>query len=63
MPKAGWYAIGGVGAAIIVLIALPNWIAALIIAAIVVAPVVGYFMLDPSQRKRLWRASRKQVGR
>lgn len=62
MPKKGWYAIGGVAAAIIVLVWLPGWLAGLIIAALVVAPVVGYFMLDPSQRKRLRRASRKQIG-
>ncbi|MGH3097588.1 MAG: hypothetical protein ACRDMV_16515 [Streptosporangiales bacterium] len=62
MPKTGWYALGGIGAAIIVLWLLPGWLAALIIAAIVVAPVVGYFMLDPSQRKRLRRIGRKQIG-
>lgn len=62
MSKKGWYAVGGVGAAIVVLWVLPWWLAGLIIAALVVAPVVGYVMLDPSQRKRLRRVSRKEVG-
>ncbi|MQA77165.1 MAG: hypothetical protein GEV10_01560 [Streptosporangiales bacterium] len=62
MPKKAWYIIGGVGGAIVAWWLLPNWIAVLIIAAVIAAPVVGYFMLDPSQRKRLHRVRRKQIG-
>ncbi|MQA02990.1 MAG: hypothetical protein GEV07_09790 [Streptosporangiales bacterium] len=58
----GWYAVGGIGATILAFAILPNIIAGLIFVAIVAAPVVGYFMLDPSQRRRLRRVSRKQIG-
>jgi hypothetical protein len=53
------YATAGVVVAVILLWALPWWLALPIIAV----PVVGYFMLDPSQRKRLNRVTRKQIGR
>lgn len=62
MSKKGWYIVGGVGVAALVLWLLPGPIAALIIAAMIAAPVVGYFMLDPSQRKRLRGAGRKRIG-
>lgn len=58
----GWYVVGGIGVTILTFVLLPNIIALLILAALVAAPVVGYFMLDPSQRKRLRRVSRKQIG-
>lgn len=62
MSKKGWYIVGGIGAGVIAWWLLPNWIAALIIAAVIAAPVVGYFMLDPGQRKRLRRIRRRQIG-
>jgi hypothetical protein len=39
---------------------LPNWIALLLIVGI---PVGAYLMLDPSQRRRLKRAGRRELGR
>ena len=62
MSKKGWYIVGGIGAVIVAFILLPNWIAGLILAALIAAPVAGYLMLDPSQRKRLRRVRRRQIG-
>lgn len=63
MSKRTMYVVGGAGAGILALILLPNWLAGLLIVALVAAPVAGYFMLDPSQRRRLRRVTRKQIGR
>lgn len=49
------YILGGIGVALLAWWILPNWLAALIIVAVVAAPVAGYFMLDESQRRRLSR--------
>jgi hypothetical protein len=49
------YVLGGAGVAILALWLLPNWLALLIIVAVVAAPVAGYFMLDESQRRRITR--------
>lgn len=57
------YVIGGVAVGVIAWRLLPGWLALLIILGVVAAPVVGYLMLDPSQRRRLRRAARKQIGR
>ena len=57
-------AIGGVIVGLILLWLLPWEIGALIIAAAIALPVGAYFMLDPSQRRRLKRIQeRKQLGR
>lgn len=52
--------IGGAAAAVLLWIVLPNWLALLLILGV---PVAGYLMLDPSQRRRLRRAGRKELGR
>jgi uncharacterized membrane protein YccC len=50
------YVLGGIGVALVAwLLPLPGWLTALIFVAIVAAPVVGYFMLDETQRRRLSR--------
>jgi hypothetical protein len=54
------YVLGHAAAAIIAFILLPNWIALLLIVGI---PVGAYLMLDPSQRRRLKRAGRRELGR
>ena len=46
-------AIGGVIIGLILLAVLPWWVGALVIVAAIAVPVAGYFMLDPSQRRRL----------
>ena len=57
-------AIGGVIIGLIVLFLLPWEVGALIIAAAIAVPVGAYFMLDPSQRRRLKRIQqRRQLGR
>jgi uncharacterized membrane protein len=57
-------AIGGIIIGLILLFINP-WIGLIVIAAAIAVPVVGYFMLDPSQRRRLKNIQqrRKQIGR
>ena len=45
-------AIGGIIIGLILLFINP-WIGLVVIAAAIAVPVAGYFMLDPSQRRRL----------
>ncbi len=49
------YILGGAGVALLALWLLPSWLAWLIVVAVVATPVVGYFMLDESQRRRISR--------
>ncbi|XVQ12875.1 hypothetical protein ACQP1W_10070 [Spirillospora sp. CA-255316] len=53
--------IGGVGA-FLVLSILGWWTVALILLGVIAIPVVGYMMLDPSQRRRVRAQSRKRLG-
>ncbi|MEU2687119.1 hypothetical protein ABZ654_25220 [Streptomyces hygroscopicus] len=53
-------AAGGVVVGVALLWVLPFWAAVLVIVGV---PAVAYLLLDPSQRRRLRRASRKQLGR
>ncbi|MFG3249825.1 hypothetical protein [Streptomyces sp. NPDC048187] len=53
-------AAGGVAAGLILLIWLPWWAALLIVLGV---PAATYLALDPSQRRRLRRVSRKEIGR
>ncbi|MFB7635215.1 hypothetical protein ACFC0M_30265 [Streptomyces sp. NPDC056149] len=53
-------AIGGVAVGVILLWLLPFWAAVLVMVGI---PAAAYLTLDPSQRRRLRRASRKELGR
>ena len=59
MSNRAKYILGGVAVAILGWWLLPNWLATLIIVAVVAAPVVGYFMLDDSQRRRISRLRNK----
>ncbi|WP_018658400.1 hypothetical protein [Actinomadura flavalba] len=54
--------IGGVGVGLLLFWLLPNIVATLIILGLVAVPVVGYLMLDPSQRRRLRAQGRKRIG-
>jgi hypothetical protein len=57
-------AIGGIIIGLILLWVLPWEIGALIILAAIAVPVGAYFMLDPSQRRRIKRIQeRKQLDR
>ncbi|MEU4510638.1 hypothetical protein AB0G05_14160 [Nonomuraea wenchangensis] len=57
------YAIGAGIAVLISLFFLPGWVTLLVVLGVIGAPVVGYLMLDPSQRERLKRARRRGIGR
>ncbi|GAA2932654.1 hypothetical protein GCM10010478_37150 [Streptomyces erythrogriseus] len=60
MSKNAKIAAGGVAAGLILLIWLPWWAALLIILGV---PAAAYLALDPSQKQRLRRATRKELGR
>lgn len=49
------YVVGGIAVALFAWWLLPNWLAAVIVFAVIATPVVGYLMLDESQRRRLTR--------
>ncbi len=57
------YIVGGVAVGALVLWFLSSWVALLIVAGVVAVPVAGYLFLDPSQRRRLRRVTRRQIGR
>jgi hypothetical protein len=54
--------IGGVAVGFIALKILGPLLATLIVLGIIALPVVGYLMLDPSQRRRLRAQGRKRLG-
>jgi hypothetical protein len=60
MSKRTTYAVGGAAVALVLLWVLPFWAA---LAIIVGVPVAGYLLLDRSQRGRLRRVMRKEIGR
>jgi len=53
-------AVGGVVVGLILLHWIPIWVFFLVIIGI---PVAAYLTLDSSQRRRLRRVSRRQIGR
>lgn len=53
-------AIGGVVVGLILLAFIPWWLFFLIVVGV---PVAGYLALDSSQRRRLRRVTRRQIGR
>lgn len=59
MSKNTPYVIGGIAAIVAAIIWLPFWLVVLVVVGV---PLVGYLMLDPSQRKRLLGRNRKQLG-
>ncbi|MBT3154031.1 hypothetical protein HTV45_24710 [Streptomyces sp. CHD11] len=60
MSKNAKIAAGGAAAGLILLIWLPWWTVLLIILGV---PAAVYLTLDPAQRRRLRRVSRKELGR
>lgn len=60
MSNRAKIAIGGVAVGLFLLIWLPFWAVVLIIVGV---PAAAYLMLDPSQRRRLRRVNRRQIGR
>ncbi|GLP64209.1 MULTISPECIES: hypothetical protein [unclassified Streptomyces] len=60
MSKNTKIAAGGVAVGLLLLFWLPWWAAFLIIVGV---PAAAYLTLDPSQRRRLRRVTRKELGR
>ncbi|MFF8195523.1 hypothetical protein ACF05L_32705 [Streptomyces bobili] len=60
MSKNAKIAAGGVAVGLLLLIWLPWWAALLVMVGV---PTAAYLMLDPSQRRRLRRVTRKELGR
>ncbi|MBH1937238.1 hypothetical protein I5Q34_23715 [Streptomyces sp. AV19] len=60
MSNRAKVAVGGVAVGALLLLFLPFWAAVLVMVGV---PVGAYLLLDPSQRKRLRRVSRKELGR
>jgi hypothetical protein len=54
--------VGGVVAAVLVLWLIPAFLIKLIVLGVIAVPVVGYLMLDPSQRKRVRSQARKRIS-
>ncbi|HEX6469509.1 MAG TPA: hypothetical protein VF069_10465 [Streptosporangiaceae bacterium] len=62
MSRGTTYAVVGGIAAIILFLLLPGLLLKLVVIGLVAIPVVGYLMLDPSQRRRLRGQTRKRLG-
>ncbi|GHH72103.1 hypothetical protein GCM10018793_08590 [Streptomyces sulfonofaciens] len=60
MSKRAKIAAGGVAVGLLLLIWLPWWAAFLIVLGV---PTAAYLALDPGQRRRLRRVSRRELGR
>jgi hypothetical protein len=60
MSNGAKIAIGGVVAAVVLMPFIGFWLSLLVLIGV---PAVGYLMLDPAQRRRLRRISRKEIGR
>ncbi|MEU0857924.1 hypothetical protein GTY20_28850 [Streptomyces sp. SID4946] len=61
MSRNAKIAVGGVAVGLVLLLlGLPLWVVILVVVGI---PAAGYLALDPSQRRRLRRLSRKEIGR
>ncbi|MGX1472687.1 UNVERIFIED_CONTAM: membrane protein implicated in regulation of membrane protease activity [Streptomyces canus] len=60
MSKNAKIAAGGVAVGLLLLFWLPWWASVLIILGV---PAAAYLTLDPAQRRRLRRATRKELGR
>ncbi|WP_432250565.1 hypothetical protein ACRAR1_28270 [Streptomyces sanyensis] len=52
--------IGGVAVGLLLMPLIGFWFSLLVVVGV---PAVAYFMLDPSQRRRLRRVSRREIGR
>jgi membrane protein implicated in regulation of membrane protease activity len=52
--------IGGVAVGLLLWPLIGFWLSLLVVVGV---PTVAYLMLDPSQRRRLRRANRKEIGR
>ncbi|GAA2045480.1 hypothetical protein N0X72_01305 [Streptomyces carpaticus] len=60
MSTGGKVAIAGIAAGLVLWWLTSFWIAALVIFGV---PAAAYLLLDPSQRRRVRRVGRKELGR
>ncbi|KNB53810.1 hypothetical protein [Streptomyces caatingaensis] len=60
MSNRAKIAVGGVAVGALLLLVLPFWAAVLVMVGV---PVGAYLLLDPAQRRRLRRVTRKELGR
>lgn len=60
MSRGAKIAIGAVGIGLVLWVLTNFWIAVLVMLGI---PAAAYLLLDPSQRRRLRRVSRKELDR
>jgi hypothetical protein len=58
-PAAKAAAAAVVVAVVLAVVGVPLWVTLLVLVGV---PVVGYLMLDPSQRRRLRGVTRRQIG-
>ncbi|GII53403.1 hypothetical protein Pth03_17920 [Planotetraspora thailandica] len=63
MSPLGKYYVGAGIVSVLSLWLLPSLVAWLIVLGVLAGPVAVYFMLDESQRARLRRIRRRQIGR
>lgn len=61
-PLGKYYVGAGIVAVLAILLPIPTILTWLIVLGALGAPVVAYFMLDESQRARLRRIRRRQIG-
>ncbi|MEU2433109.1 MULTISPECIES: hypothetical protein [unclassified Streptomyces] len=60
MSTGAKIALGGVAVGLVLWPLIGFWFSLLVIVGV---PAVAYFALDPSQRRRLRRINRKEIGR
>lgn len=60
MSNSAKIAIGGVVAALVLMPFIGFWLSLLVLIR---SAAVGYLLLDPGQRRRLRRITRKEIGR
>ncbi|MGP4112655.1 hypothetical protein ACTWP5_17305 [Streptomyces sp. 4N509B] len=60
MSRGAKIAVGAVGAGLVLWILTNFWVAALVMVGV---PAVAYLALDSSQRRRLRRVGRRELGR
>ncbi|MEW2071889.1 hypothetical protein [Streptomyces sp. NPDC007346] len=60
MSNGAKVAVAGVVAAVVLMPLIGFWWSLLVVIGV---PVAGYLLLDPSQRRRLRRSNRREIGR
>ncbi|MCX4736674.1 hypothetical protein ACIA74_29735 [Streptomyces sp. NPDC051658] len=60
MSNSAKIAIGGVVVAVILMPFIGFWLSLLVLVGV---PAIAYLLLDPGQRRRLRRITRKEIGR